>query len=234
VAWQNAHQLQFDPSQQQHTAPEEADPSIIAFATKVAQLLMQEISEHMPARVVSVLTQLLQQQVRQQAADAAAAGKTFSTTATLQQLLPQLSQVAAHAAVLGPQLAAAEAAAASTARTPFDSSSAGQHTRFQLRSSQQQQQQQQCPSPGFERQQQQHLENPLPALRSTAAPNSPYLASNACRKLAFAPTAAAAAAAVGTTAGCPPYHQQQQQQQVWSGPQWGAVPTCSECGSTCE
>lgn len=196
-----------------------ADAPVIAFAAAVAQLLLQQIAAHAPAEVSSALSHQLKQQVSHAAADAAAAGRQFTITDALQQLLPQLSALATNASLLAHMEAAA--AAASAVFMPAESSTgcAGQLTLIDLTrlnnhnpAPHQYQQQQLCCS---------HLR---------AAHASTALVPSGCVNL---PTAMAAM-----------HPLLQQQQGAWSteqvpcaaGKPGGAVdvPQCSECGSTCD
>lgn len=196
-----------------------ADAPVVAFAAAVAQLLLLHIAEQAPAEVSSALSHQLKQQVSQAAADVAAAGRQFTITDALQQLLPQLSALATNASLLAHMEAAA--AAASAVFMPAESSTgcAGQLTLIDLTrlnnhnpAPHQYQQQQLCCS---------HLR---------AAHASTALVPSGCVNL---PTAMAAM-----------HPLLQQQQGAWSteqvpcaaGKPGGAVdvPQCSECGSTCD
>jgi hypothetical protein len=109
-----------------------ADAPVIAFAAAVAQLLLQHIAEHAPAEVSSALSHQLKQQVSHAAADAAAAGRQFTITDALQQLLPQLSALATNASLLAHMQAAAAAAAAVFMPAESSTGCAGQLTLIDL------------------------------------------------------------------------------------------------------
>jgi hypothetical protein len=210
----------------------EADAPVIAFAAAAAQLLLQHIAEHVPADVSSALGHQLKQQVTDAAAEAAAAGRPFTITAALQQLLPQLSALAAQASHLGSMHAAAAVAAAAAMPAVLSTGGTGQLTRVDLSAPHsayppsQQQQQQQLP-----------VGSPLSAQHSAALMHH----SVACAGL---PAAAAATGVLVSMHSLQEQQQQQQQQCVWGSALvplvangvYGAadVPQCSECGSTFE
>jgi hypothetical protein len=90
----------------------EAEPKVLAFAALVAQLLCSELAESLPASITCTISQYLQQVVGQSAAESTAAGRAFSVTDALLQLLPQLAQLAAAAAGSAQQAPVTTAAAA--------------------------------------------------------------------------------------------------------------------------
>lgn len=110
---------------------DEAEPPVIAFATAAAQLLLRHIAEHVPAEVSSALSHQLKQQVTHAATEAATAGRPFTITAALQQLLPQLSALAAQASYHSSMHAAAAAVAVHAASSTGGS---GQLTQLELSS----------------------------------------------------------------------------------------------------
>jgi hypothetical protein len=200
--------------------PEEAEPSVLAYATSVARRLMEHIAQHQPPSVNAALNFAIHEWTFTEAAIAAAEGRAFSKTATLLQLLPQLAQIATQAS--------AESSQTGLLLHSAGSSSAGPHgTWVDLAYCQQAQEAYvnlQQPDSGSGA--------PLPTLHSTAVPDPAFGG--------FVPSAPAGFAAPGAgsaSAGC--FFAPQQQQPVWDaqGMQWGgqlAVPTVSDCGSTCD
>jgi hypothetical protein len=219
----------------QETGPKagEAEAPVIAFAAASAQLLLQHIADHVPAEVSSAISHQLKQQVTNAAADAAAAGRPFTVTAALQQLLPQLSALASQASHLGGMHAAAAAAAAAAMPAMSSTGGAGQLTRVDLSTAH-------SAYPPSQSQQQQPVGGPLSAQHSaTHVSTALMLHPVGCASL----PAAAAATATEVLVGMHPL-QQQQQQFVWGSALvplvangvYGTadVPQSSECGSTCE
>lgn len=198
--------------------PEEADASVLAYATSVARRLMEHIAEHLPPSVTEALTSVIQEQVFTEAAIAAAEGRAFSKTATLLQLLPQLAEIAAQAS----------AETAALLPSAGGSSAGPQATWAGLAYCQQAQP---YARPFVTLQADSGSGGPLPLLHSADVldPNLGGCVPPATAALAgFAPP------------GCfyqpqPQKQQQQQEDQVWVGLQWGglAMPAVSDCGSTC-
>ena len=125
----NADQQQQQ-QQEEQSQQAEARPQVLAFATTVAQLLARHIANNTPSWVASGLAEQLKQQVSASAAEAAAAGRTFSMTAVLEQLLPQLSTAAALATHNGHGMLSPAQVGSSTGGT-------GHFTRFDLPAAQQ-------------------------------------------------------------------------------------------------
>jgi hypothetical protein len=204
---------------------DEAEPPVIAFAAAAAALLLCHIAEHVPAELSSALSHQLKQQVTNLALEAAAAGRPFTVTAALQQLLPQLSALAAQATYRSSLLAAAAAVA-----MPAGSSTggAGQLTRMDLSA------QHSASSPS---QQRQPIGSPILAQHSAAhASVGTAFIHSGCASLP------AAAAAASTEASTGILSLLQEQQDVCdaelvpilaSGVYAAAdAPQGSECGST--
>jgi hypothetical protein len=196
-----------------------ADAPVIVFAAAVAQLLLQHVAEHVPSEVASALAHQLKQQVTHAAADAVAAGRPFTITDALQQLLPQLSTLATS--LLGSMHAAAAAVMPAVSSTGGGGQLTGvefspRHNSPNTASHQDQQQQQLCGSPLSAHHSAAHASTALLPSGCAGLP-SPFVA--AMRPLL------------------------QQQQGAWSAEQvpsanrepWAVVdaPQCSECGSTC-
>lgn len=204
--------------------PEEAEASVLAYATSVARRLMEHIAEHLPPSVNEALTTVIMEKVFAEAAIAAAEGRAFSKTATLLQLLPQLAQIAAQAS--------ADTAAALLPSSAGGSSSAGpQGTLWD------------GPGPAYCQQAQQlYAGSPFVTLQPDSG-SGPLPLLHSADVLDPTNLGGCAPPATATLAGfappgcfCQPQPQQycwQQEDQVW---QWGglAMPAVSDCGSTCD
>jgi len=203
-------------SQQQMDSSSEAQPPVVAFATLVAQVLLHHISKVIPAEASYNLAEQLKQQIDRSAAEAAAAGRSFSMTAALEQLLPELGKLAASVTQHGLPAAAAGAGGSTTGGV-------GQWTQFEFTGSHpflQQQQQQQPLLAGA-------AGSPLSGQHSSAHLSTALLSmhnSHLGRSAAGTCPAAAPAAAAAVSPS--------QLMQPTSGLQdWDSMSLCSECDS---